>query len=90
MVPGECEKEMLVVVRRGRGVDYMEKEDSPYFADGDMREWMAGRTWAEVKTGQEQVDVGHGEAGLSLVDQYTHVDEYRWQTIRSTLPEWSD
>ncbi|KAJ7807619.1 hypothetical protein B0H14DRAFT_3152386 [Mycena olivaceomarginata] len=85
MVPGEREKEMLVVVRCGRGVDYVEKEDSPYLAEGDMREWMAGRTWAEVRTGQEHAVVGHGEAGLSLVNQYTHVDEYRWQTARSTL-----
>ncbi|KAJ7364589.1 hypothetical protein DFH08DRAFT_910584 [Mycena albidolilacea] len=79
MAPGEHEKEMLVAIRH-----------SPYLAEGDMREWMAGRTWAEVRAGQEQVDVGHGEAGLSLVDQYTHVDEYRWQTAWSTSPEWSD
>jgi hypothetical protein len=55
-----------------------------------MREWTAGRTWAEVRPPQEHAVVDHGKAGLPLVDRYTHADEYRWQTAWSTSPEWSD
>jgi hypothetical protein len=58
--------------------------------EGDMREWTAGRTWAEVRPPQEHAVVDHGKAGLPLVDRYTHADEYRWQTAWSTSPEWSD
>jgi hypothetical protein len=89
IAPGEREKEVLVVIRRRRGGIRGDGELA-VLEEGDMKEWMAGRTWAEVRTGQEQVDVGHGEAGLSSVDQYTHVDEYKWQTAWSTSPEWSD
>jgi hypothetical protein len=34
--------------------------------EGDMREWTAGRTWAEVRPPQEHAVVDHGKAGLPL------------------------
>jgi hypothetical protein len=39
---------MLVVVKRGAGVDYAEKEGSPYLPYGDIREDSRGMTWKEI------------------------------------------
>lgn len=86
MAPGECEKEMLVVVKRGRGVDYEEKQGSRYLADGDVRSEFPGKTWMEIKAEQDRMladsddelfsdDEDEGEA---LVDDYSHVDDYAW------------
>jgi hypothetical protein len=50
--PKEIGKGMLVIVRRGAGVDYAEKEGSPYISIGDMadiREDWAGCTWDDIK-----------------------------------------
>lgn len=41
-------KYMLLVVRRGVGVDYAEKEGSPYLRFGDIRKDSRGRTWKEI------------------------------------------
>ncbi|KAJ7747967.1 hypothetical protein DFH07DRAFT_830702 [Mycena maculata] len=48
MAPGEREKEVLVVVKRGGGLDHTEKEGSPYLDDGDIREVMPGMTWKQI------------------------------------------
>ncbi|PKK55180.1 hypothetical protein CI102_10, partial [Trichoderma harzianum] len=45
MANGEIEKEMLVVVKRGRAVDYEEKQGSPYVEEGDIRAEFPGKTW---------------------------------------------
>ncbi|KAI0458494.1 hypothetical protein F5B21DRAFT_529006 [Xylaria acuta] len=50
MSPGERTKELMVVVRRGRGVDYQEKPGSPFLPTiGDIRRDCPGMTWAEIK-----------------------------------------
>ncbi|KAL7957458.1 hypothetical protein V8C34DRAFT_285669 [Trichoderma compactum] len=89
MADGEIEKEMLVVVKRGRGVDYEEKQGSPYVAEGDIRELFPGKTWAEIKASKDTVleifcegvhynDDIYQETHVDLVDDYTHVDDYVW------------
>jgi hypothetical protein len=48
----EIQKYILVVVQRGAGVDYAEKEGSPYISVGDMadiREDWEGKTWIDIK-----------------------------------------
>ncbi|KAF3057689.1 hypothetical protein CFAM422_012204 [Trichoderma lentiforme] len=91
MADGEIEKEMLVVVKRGRGVDYEEKQGSPYLEQGDIREELPGKTWAEIKASEDIVqeiscervrymggDDIYQETHVDLVDDYTHVDDYVW------------
>ena len=53
MRTGEIGKELLVVVKRGDGVDYAEKEDSPHLAIGDICEDLPGMTWMDIKADQD-------------------------------------
>ncbi|KAM6478330.1 hypothetical protein HDV62DRAFT_371405 [Trichoderma sp. SZMC 28011] len=91
MADGEIEKEMLVVVKRGRGVDYEEKQGSPYVEEGDIREEFPGKTWAEIKASKDTVGeifcegvrysdgiYEYQETHVDLVDDYVHVDDYVW------------
>jgi hypothetical protein len=39
---------LLAVVKRGVGVDYAEKEGSPYLPFGDVRQYSPGMTWREI------------------------------------------
>ncbi|KAK3317353.1 hypothetical protein B0T19DRAFT_479447 [Cercophora scortea] len=48
MTDGEKEKEILVVVKRGFGVDFEKKGGPPHF-DGDIMEDMPVKTWAYVR-----------------------------------------
>ena len=52
----EVEKDILVVARRGAGVDYAEKEGSPHISIGDMadicEDW-PGQTWDDIKAVQD-------------------------------------
>jgi hypothetical protein len=41
--------EILVIVKRSAGVDYAEKEGSPYLAIGDIRKDYPGMTWKDMK-----------------------------------------
>ncbi|KAJ7491242.1 hypothetical protein FB451DRAFT_1514938 [Mycena latifolia] len=92
MAPGEREKEVLVVVKRGRGVDYAEKEGSPYLDDGDIREAMPGKTWKQIKAQQAELfrdfdddpfsdEDSEEEEEPCEVDMYIHVDEYVWPPL---------
>ncbi|KAJ7716892.1 hypothetical protein B0H14DRAFT_3631839 [Mycena olivaceomarginata] len=72
-MPDEYRKEVLVAVTRGRGVDYAEKEDSPYLEE-DMREWIGGKTWSEMGTEQN----AYLPEEKAVVDDYICVDDYRW------------
>jgi hypothetical protein len=44
----EPEKEMMIVVNRGSGVDY-EEEIGSSFIDEDIRKAFPGRTWAPIR-----------------------------------------
>ncbi|OAA67921.1 hypothetical protein SPI_00116 [Niveomyces insectorum RCEF 264] len=85
MQTGQREREMLVVAKRGQGVDYQEKENSP-FLDDDIRKEMSGMTWKQFQAmyagDDEDWPSRDGEDGQSkkplLVDAYKHVDDYVW------------
>lgn len=83
MGPGEIDKEMLVVVKRGAGVDYAVKEGSPYLPRGDIRRDRPGETWEEIKarndrhfSGEWSYNEPFDDDGIE--DTYSHVDEYKW------------
>jgi hypothetical protein len=48
IAPETLESLMLVVVKRGVGVDYAEKEGSPFLSFGDIRKFSPGMTWKEI------------------------------------------
>jgi len=90
MSASEHTKEILVIVKRGVGVDYAEKKQ-PTLLTNDVRENDAARTWEEVKVGSNEVctimftsdmtddwlfDEASEEA--PILDSYKHVDEYTW------------
>ncbi len=51
-------KSMMVFVKRGRGVDYQEKGNSP-FADPDIRRDLPGRSWQEIRSFRIQYPDGY-------------------------------
>lgn len=90
MTPGEREKELLVIVRRGDGVDYAERDPTSFLATGDIREDSPAQTWAEVKATSRAMSAvyrddfdsdsesdSEGEGDV-LVDDYEDVNEYTW------------
>ncbi|KAK5989318.1 hypothetical protein PT974_10833 [Cladobotryum mycophilum] len=48
MATGEREKEVLVVVKRGKGIDYEEKQGSAYHQYHDIREEYPGKSWEDI------------------------------------------
>jgi hypothetical protein len=85
--PGGFEKELLVVVKRGAGVDYAVKEGSPYLPIGDIRVDHPGKTWEGIKARNDRYfqaerddEDAFGDDGI--VDTYSHVDEFTWPSLR--------
>jgi hypothetical protein len=79
-------KEVLVVVKRGTGVDYSEKVRSPYSEEGAIRLDNYNKTWKEIKIEQDAMfkDDDDDEDWLRdqvLVDKYRNVDEYTWPPL---------
>jgi hypothetical protein len=88
MRPGEVQKEIEIIVKRGAGVDYAQKEGSPYFPVGDIRFDRPGMTWKDVKAQMNNMwdgpDYDSGtdeEIGDEIVDEYSHVDDYSWPPL---------
>lgn len=95
MSPDEKSKELMVVVRRGQGVDYQEKRQSPCLPMiGDIRQDCPGMTWAEIK--KKHIDVYDDDDEFSdeeftdyfpkrgdpkKVDVYRHAEEYEWTPL---------
>ncbi|KAF2458242.1 hypothetical protein BDY21DRAFT_284293 [Lineolata rhizophorae] len=92
MTPGEKRKELLVVVKRGHGVEIAEKDTPPY-ASPEIREWASGMSWAEISHRciyylQDEVENGEGfpyclsyfkrQDHEVMFDKYSHVDEIEW------------
>lgn len=89
MAPGEREKELLVVARRGNGVDCTASLGLPQLLD-DIRERWRGMTWAEIyRTGRDWFDIEFSSDSEDeyddevsdcpvKVDTYNHVDDYEW------------
>ncbi|KAI0836472.1 hypothetical protein F5Y06DRAFT_273548 [Hypoxylon sp. FL0890] len=91
MDPYEILKEVLVVVKRGEGVDYEVKEDSPYAAL-DMRRALRGREWRDIRMESfydiPQEDYPYSYEGsydqliLDEFDVYTDAEDYVWTRFR--------
>ncbi|KAF4978265.1 hypothetical protein FZEAL_5322 [Fusarium zealandicum] len=74
---GEITKERLIIVRSGVGVDYEEKEGSPFLTpDVDIRQRYPGQTWEEIRS--TGMDVSSWDAVRIEIDAYKDVDEYIW------------
>jgi hypothetical protein len=70
MTGDEKQKEVMVVVRRGAGVDYEEKKDAP-FKHGDIRQ--LPMTWAQISA--VHVDRLTNDEDEPVADAYKDVDE---------------
>ncbi|KAK4502986.1 hypothetical protein PRZ48_006413 [Zasmidium cellare] len=92
MRPGEREKEILVIVKRGADIDYCERGGPSFLPVGDIREDFSCETWREVKDAQDELhhysddpfddeDDVYGSSDPILVDKYSHVDEYTWPPL---------
>ncbi|KAK4209744.1 hypothetical protein QBC37DRAFT_449742 [Rhypophila decipiens] len=89
--PNERDKEVLVIARRGKGVDYQEKKNSRYI-EGDIRRNAPGKSWKEIR--KMCIDDFHDmyadeddrsfsdeddlEPPGGIIDSYARVDEYEW------------
>ena len=87
MADGERDKEIMLIAKRGIGVDYEEKKGSPLLKN-DIRREMPGKTWKEIRS----VCIDRAEDGTHLplsddegdegdtveIDSYKYVDEYVW------------
>lgn len=86
-------KEMLVVARRGEGIDYAEKLGSPLLRH-DIRERWPGMTWAQFR-GDDRFEYPPDNTGLApgtQVDElgipimahiYRTIDDYEWSRSHS-------
>jgi hypothetical protein len=87
----EQRKEMMVIVRRGSGVDYEEKKGSPFIED-DIRRGFPGMTWKQIRAVCfDNLDDGEADSRLYSdeesdsveveVDVYKDVDEFVWTPL---------
>ncbi|KAK4041665.1 hypothetical protein C8A01DRAFT_45205 [Parachaetomium inaequale] len=84
MTGDEQHKEIMVVVKRGSGVDYGERKSSP-FISSDIRRDFPGRTWAQTRAAYIDHRLGEDEEAERdpiREDVYSHVDEYAFQPPR--------
>ncbi|KAI8664574.1 hypothetical protein NCS55_00966800 [Fusarium keratoplasticum] len=68
---GERGKEMMVVFKRGFGVDYEEKEGSPLLKN-DIRRNAPGMTWEEIRRINMEAGFPHGDHSM--------YSQYKWES----------
>jgi hypothetical protein len=78
----EIEKELLVIVKRGRDADIAEEDGPPYLSDQDIRRWTGRMTWAEVKREFMHWYRGRKDKEEAKADNYNDVGEYVWVPVR--------
>lgn len=87
----------MVIVKCGAGVDYAEKDSSPYLSIGDIRQDFRLGTWKEeINSQQKQMfkdldddpfsddEDDYEGAEPVIVDTYVHVNEYTWPPFHFT------
>lgn len=95
MTGDEQKKELMVVVKRGSGVNYEEKKDSP-FIQFDIRRDLPEMTWKQIRALciDDQFDGEDEEEGWPHSDKeddpleadvYKDVDEYIWTSLHFGL-----
>jgi hypothetical protein len=82
-------KELLVIVKRGRSANIVERDGPPYESEDDIRQWAHGMTWAEIRrqcidfVGSDDVNddpfIKRGQE--HEFDSYDKVDEYQWNNV---------
>ena len=79
MIEGEGGRELLVLVKRGRGVDIAERTAPPY-EDYDPRRWADGMSWANIQWRETGWWEGEpiSQPEFEENDRYDDVDEYEW------------
>ena len=82
MTGDEQFKELLVIVKRGTGVDYEEKPNSPFLED-DIRAEFPGRSWTELRNHALNYFSNEEETDRPIRrDVYIDPDEYEYQPTR--------
>jgi len=83
--PGEANKEILVVAKRGTGVDVVEVNKPPHLSlERDVRSWKPGKTWLEIEfeyKGEADDEDEYDDEGWDedlYEDEYGHPGEYQW------------
>jgi hypothetical protein len=93
MADDERGKEIMVIVKRGQGVDYEERKGSPLIKD-DIREDHAEMTWKEIRAAR--IDYLRDNNGDKLfggdeyepdveIDAYEHVDTFVWPPLHFSI-----
>lgn len=95
MTGDEQKKELMVIVKRGSGVNYEEKKDSP-FIESDIRRDLPEMTWKQIRalcidnrvddeSSKEGWPPGDEEDDPAEADVYKDVDEYIWTPLHFNL-----
>lgn len=95
MTGDEQKKELMVIVKRGSGVNYEEKKDSP-FIESDIRRDLPDMTWKQIRAlcidnpfDNEDEEEGwppcDEEDDPTEADIYKDVDEYIWTPLHYNL-----
>ncbi|KAF8175447.1 hypothetical protein K438DRAFT_1682413 [Mycena galopus ATCC 62051] len=91
---GEREKEVLVIVKRGRNGESADKEKQSSLEDDGIR---GSQTWKGAKAAMislwnnpDVFSVPRDDNELRVVDEYKHVDEYVWPANEETDSEEYD
>ena len=92
MADGEKNKELMIIVKRGTGIDYEQKKDSPLL-EIDIRRDVPGKTWKEIRyecidrLTMEDDDFGSLSSDDDddrypvEVDAYDDADRYTWPPL---------
>ncbi|EXK75969.1 hypothetical protein FOQG_19270 [Fusarium oxysporum f. sp. raphani 54005] len=94
---GERDKEMIFIIKRGAGVDYEQKIDSP-FIESDIRRDMPGNSWKEIRyecidhivANDDDLLLGYNEEDdeFAEIDPYEDVNYYVWPPLYHFMTEW--
>lgn len=97
MAPSQKDKEILVVARRGEGVDYAEKLGSPMLLY-DIRLRWPGMTWEQIRSNHLDprphysdgtAGPGTDEIGCPIkIDTYKNVEDYAWSPFHTYSNPW--
>jgi hypothetical protein len=90
LAENEKGKELLVILKRGRSANIVERDGPPYESEDDIRQWAHGMTWAEIRcqctdfvgsSEDEEDDFLMGRDQEHEVDSYDEIDEYEWNHV---------
>ncbi|RYP02220.1 hypothetical protein DL764_005900 [Monosporascus ibericus] len=95
MADGERGKEVMIIAKRGSGIDYEQKKDSPFIAS-DIRRDLPGKNWKEIRyecidgifaDDDDSLLIDDKDEETAEIDAYEDVDEYVWPPLHFTT-DW--